>query len=195
MSDLGESLGVSALGQLHIIVDDIDAASEFYRNVMGFLEMQSHHISGNAGLSAYYGISGSEYDGFEVSLRFLTWPGVLTLKLVKIHDATVKSREGKIYQYLAGLGPVSIETEDLDRTFNILQKKARDYSGQWSIKLLSEPVYLSPLKPHEIGATKNSILHGNSEVLDEIERAFPERAKFQMIDPFGVSWEFNNSMS
>lgn len=186
----------AGLAHVHVIVDDIDEASAFYREVMDFLEMQSHHGLTNPGLARYYGIR-EGYKGFSVSLRFLAWPGVLTLKLVHVEqNGSTKRRSGRadLWDYGGpGVGPLSIELEDIDATYEHLQSVARDYGSRWKIQLLSEPVFLSPLMPHEIGTTEHSVLHGNKDILDELERRFPERAKFQMIDPFGVRWEFNNA--
>lgn len=194
-----EFLPVNSLAHVHLMVDDIDAASEFYRNVMDFLEMQSHDIKGNPGLAAYYGL-GESYQDFSVRMRFMAWPGVLTLKLIEVvsvngaRPEVFNPSEGEMYKgQMAGLGALSVETTDIDAAFKRMTRHARNYGEKYRIKILSEPVFLSPIKPHEIGATENSIFHGKSGILDELENAFPERAKFQVVDPFGVRWEFNNS--
>lgn len=194
-----EFLPVSSLAHVHVMVSDIDAASEFYRNVMDFLEMQSHDIKGNPGLAAYYGL-GQDYQDFSVRLRFMSWPGVLTLKLIELVSVGGKRPEvfdpmdGEMYKgCIAGLGALSVETTDIDAAYKRMRRHARNYGQKYRIKILSEPVFVSPIKPHEIGATENSVLHGKTRILDELESAFSERAKFQVVDPFGLRWEFNNS--
>src|SRR5262249_43200636 len=90
------------------------------------------------------------------------------------------------------LGPISIVVDDLDKAYKHFIDYARDYDARFRISILSEPVFLSPLLPHQTGATRHSALFGNTAELTELARKFPQRAKFQMIDPFGVRWEFNN---
>lgn len=191
----------------HIIVDDIDNASEFYRDVMGMFEMQSHNNMTNKGLAAYYGIE--DYENFIVSLRFMVIPGVITVKLLQIENKNgYGSREYNKYNkygkdssrydsnslYAQGIGPVSLNVEDLDAAYKHFLDYSRGYSNKFKVKLLSPPVFLSPLLPHEIGATKHSLLANQKEILDELFTVFPLRAKFQLIDPFNVRWEFNNNI-
>ncbi|RWM94044.1 MAG: hypothetical protein EOR86_17815 [Mesorhizobium sp.] len=187
------------LAHLHIIVDDIDLASEFYRDVLGLVEMQSHNNLINRGLATYYGFE-EIWDRLEVSLRFLTLPNIVTVKLVKIVVKGYGGRSGGLPSGLSipslyssgGLGPISIVVDDLDLAYEHFSAYASDYSAKFRISLLSPPVFLSPLLPHQIGATQHSALYGNKVVLDELARKFPDRAKFQMLDPFGLRWEFNN---
>ncbi|MGO8071078.1 VOC family protein [Rhizobium leguminosarum] len=187
------------LAHIHIIVDDLDYAAEFYRDVMGFIEMQSHNNLINRGLSTYYGFE-EIWDRLEVSLRFLAFPNVLTIKLVKIsvkgyggRSGSLPSDQGMARIYSSGgAGPVSVVVDDLDAAYEYYSAYASDYSARFRISLLSPPVFLSPLLPHQTGATQHSALYGNKVVLDDLAKRFPERAKFQMIDPFGMRWEFNN---
>jgi hypothetical protein len=195
----GNTIQYKNLAHVHIVVSDLDQAAGFYREVMGFVEMQSHNNLINRGLGTYYGFE-EIWDRFEVSLRFLTLPEVITIKLVKV---TIKGYGGKsgslpsenslagLYAS-GGLGPISVVVEDLDAAYKFFSTYAQDYSSKYRISLLSEPVFLSPLLPHQIGATKESALFGLPDVLKQLADAFPQRAKFQMIDPFGVRWEFNN---
>lgn len=191
------------LAQVHVVVDDIDAASSFYREVLGMIEMQSHRDLSNAGLAAYYGYRGDP-EGFKVSLRFMFIPEVVTIKLVQVNVSDYRgpidpkygdgiSKDQMIYGR-RGVGPLSIVVKDLDAAYETLTEKARDYSSRHRIELLSPPVFLAPLRPHEIGATEHSALHGQGEILEEFAKTWPFRAKFQMIDPFGVQWEFNNDV-
>lgn len=195
-------LGIIDLAHIHVIVDDLDAASRFYREVMGFVEMQSHHDLVNRGLATYYGF-GDEPENFVVSMRFLTYPGIMTLKLVKVNYRGYRGRPGyqpatasvaaQLYT-TSGIGPISVRVDDLDATYARLLEYARDYSAPFKIQLLSPPVFLSPLAPHQIGTTQHSALRGHPEILDQLEKVWPTRAKVQMIDPFGVRWEFNNNV-
>jgi len=187
------------LAHLHVIVNDLDEASEFYRDVLGFIEMQSHHNLVNRGLGTYYGFE-EIWDRLEVSLRFMFLPEVVSMKLVKMSVNGYGGRSNSLPPDISipnlysagGLGPVSIVVDDLDAAYKHLSGYAMDYNSRFRISLLSEPVFLSPLLPHQTGATSSSALSGQREVLDDIAQKFPERAKFQMIDPFGVRWEFNN---
>lgn len=190
------------LAQVHVIVDDIDEASSFYRDVLGMIEMQSHRDIANPGLAAYYGYQGDPEE-FRVSLCFLFIPEVITLKLVEVHASQYKgqidskydsSKKDRLVYGRRGVGPLSVVVKDLDAAYEELVKKARDYSSIHRFELLSPPMFLSPLRPHEIGATKYSVLHGKDEILEEFSKAWPFRAKFQLIDPFGVQWEFNNDV-
>lgn len=187
------------LAHLHVIVPDLDHAADFYRSVMGFIEMQSHHNLINRGLGTYYGFE-EIWDRVEISLRFLTLPEVLTIKLVKVvikgyggasNSAALPADMTRAY-VSAGAGPISVVVEDLDATYKHFSTYAQDYSSRHRISILSPPSFLSPLLPHQVGATEHSALYGNVEVLDALARVFPQRAKFQVIDPFGVRWEFNN---
>lgn len=196
------SIGYRRFDHLHVLVDDLDAASTFYREVMGFIEMQSHEGLVNRGLATYYG-RGDRPESLEVSLRFLLLPEVTTLKLVKIKDMDyrgVSSPPGgypsqfRGYQLGGGAGPVSIVVDDLDAAYVELLRAARDYSSRFRIQLLSPPTYLSPLLPHQTGTTKYSALRGEHEVIAQLADVFPSRAKFMMIDPFAVHWEFNNDV-
>ena len=197
---------ITQLAQIHVIVNDLDVAADFYRTVFGMIEMQSHNNLTNAGLAAYYGYTGNPED-FSVSLRFLFIPDVLTIKLVKLSVASyapgggggVKDSRAEAYRcnkgsgYM-GRGPISVVVADLDEAYQSLLAIAQDYSVKFDLLLVSPPAFLSPLQPHEIGATKHSVLHGRGDILDEYAKAWPFRAKFQMIDPFGVQWEFNNNV-
>lgn len=194
-------LGIKELAHLHIIVPDLDDAADFYRNVMGFIEMQSHHSLVNRGLGTYYGFE-EIWDRLNVSLRFLFLPDVVTIKLIKIRvsgyggDASLPAATDSVNHMYGsiGSGPVSLVCSDLDATYEALSTYAADYSSRHKITLLSKPVFLSPLLPSQTGATEHSMLHGNQAALDALAELFPERAKFQMIDPFGVRWEFNNDV-
>jgi len=196
-----DRIGCIGLAHFHVIVEDLDEASAFYREVLDFVEMQSHHDLENRGLAMYYGIV-DDPERFRVSLRFMAWPGVLTMKLVKVDYAPYKERRlpDEVQAFLSGeywrtgSGPVSVVVADLDATYQHLLKFATDYESRFRVKLLSEPVFLSPLLPHQIGTTKHSVLRGHREILDDLAEKFPQRAKFQMIDPFGVRWEFNNNV-
>lgn len=187
------------LGHIHVVVPDLDEASDFYRTVMGFVEMQSHHNLVNRGLGTYYGFE-EIWDRLEVSLRFLFLPSVMTIKLVKVNIKGYGGRAGSLPPNISipdlyangGLGPVSIVVDDLDKAYKYFSAYASNYSSRHRISLLSEPVFLSPLLPHQTGATQHSALFGNKPVLDDLARKFPQRAKFQVIDPFGVRWELNN---
>lgn len=180
---------------LHIIVDDLEAASAFYRNVMDMVEMQTHERIVNQGLAAYYGVSNPE--DFVVSLRFMAIPGVLTLKLIKIespfYGSVVPEKVSGTYNK-SGLSHISIAVEDLNSTYDHFLAYARNYNSKHKIKLVSHPVFLSPLSPHEISASENSVLRGQDEILQDILETFQDRAKFQMEDPYGVKWEFNNNL-
>lgn len=193
------AIGYKNLAHLHVIVPDIDDAADFYRNVMGFIEMQSHMNLINRGLGTYYGFE-EIWDRLEISLRFLTLPEILTIKLVKIVVKGYGGASGNLLPvpdlarayHNTGPGPVSIVVDDLDAAYAYFTQYAQDYSARHRISILSPPSFLSPLLPHQIGATKHSALYGNQQVLDDLARVFPQRAKFQVIDPFGVRWEFNN---
>jgi catechol 2,3-dioxygenase-like lactoylglutathione lyase family enzyme len=196
-----DRIGCLGLAHVHIVVPDLDEASDFYREVLDFVEMQSHHNLVNRGLSTYYGF-GEVWDSLTVSLRFLAWPGILTIKLLKATFAgygprsnfgSTQPASGAIYSTY-GAGPISVRVQDLDATFAHLSAYAQDYSAKHKISLLSPPVFLSPLLPHQTGATKQSALYGQDEILKQLAEAFPQRAKFQLIDPFGVRWEFNNNV-
>lgn len=201
------------LAHLHVVVDDLDVASAFYREVLGFVEMQSHHDLINRGLNVYWGLA-EDPESLEVSLRFMALPGLLTLKLTKLvyrpYYVQGRSYGGEKYQrtdrsttnlapemglgHNRGLGPISIVVDDLERTYEVLLEHARAYGTRHKVRLLSPPTFLSPLLPHQTGATEHSMLFGQMEILDQLANVFPERAKFQMIDPFGVRWEFNNNV-
>ena len=186
------------LAQLHILVDDIDEASEFYRNVFGMIEMQSHRNIVNAGLAEYYGHSGDPED-FRLSLRFMFIPDVVTLKLIKLENSDYSSSaslsSNKSYSKMSnGLAAISVVVDDLEAAYEDLVAKARDYSEDSQIKLLSPPTFMSPLQPHEIATTPSSVLHGRDDILEEYLKTWPFRAKFQLIDPFGVRWEINNDV-
>jgi catechol 2,3-dioxygenase-like lactoylglutathione lyase family enzyme len=199
-----DRIGCIGLAHLHVVVDDLDYAAEFYRTVLDFLEFQSHENLSNAGLARYYGWMGNP-DDFRVSLRFLAWPDLLTLKLVRVRikndykSPEFMQPEAAIFAprnvYGSnGIGPISVRVKDLDATFKFLSSYAQDYSAKYRVTILSEPTYLSPLRPGEIGATKDSVLYQQKDILEKIGKAFPQRAKFQLIDPFGVRWEFNNDV-
>lgn len=191
-----DRIGCLSLAHLHVLVDDIDDASRFYREVLDFVEMQSHNKITNRGLATYYGF-GDDPENFVVSLRFMAWPGVLTLKLIKAergYSATRSTALQSLGYNALGLGPISVRVVDIDSTYDYLLKYAQDYDSRYKIQLVSPPVFLSPLLPHQIGATKNSALHGHEKVLQQIAATWPKRAKFQLIDPFGIRWEFNNNV-
>lgn len=183
----------------HIIVSDLDVASDFYRSVMGFIEMQSHHNLINKGLATYYGYE-EIWERLEVSLRFMVLPDVMTIKLVKTTVKGYGGRSGALPQNLssaelyssAGIGPISLVVDNLDVAYKYFSTYASDYSSRHKISILSDPVFLSPLLPHQIGATPQSALFDKKEVLSELRRKWTLRAKFQIIDPFGVRWELNN---
>jgi catechol 2,3-dioxygenase-like lactoylglutathione lyase family enzyme len=190
------------LNHIHIVVDDLDEAAGFYREVLGLVEMQSHEGLVNRGLATYYGRR-DRPESLRVSLRLLVLPDVATFKLVKIEDGDYKGAQRAYgaaraeqpgYGNGSGIGPVSVVVDDLDQAYVELLRRARDYSSRFRMKLLSEPTYLSPLQPHEIGATKFSALHGEDAVLADLAERFSDRAKFMMVDPFGVQWEFNNDV-
>lgn len=194
-------LGLKNLAHVHIIVPDLDEAAEFYREVMGFLEMQSHHGLVNRGLATYYGFQ-EIWDRLNISLRFLVFPEVLTIKLVQIKTIgyggsaslpTLSSQVPYLYGNV-GPGPISVVAKDIDATYRILSNYASDYSAKFKLTLLSEPVFLSPLLPSQTGATEHSQLRGQDRILSDLAEKFPQRAKFQLIDPFGVRWEFNNDI-
>lgn len=195
------------LAHVHIIVDDIDYASEFYREVLDFVEMQSHDNLANPGLARYYGWFGN-VDDFRVSLRFLTWPDALTIKLVKVRIRGIydgsnaqmptqfepRLTAGFSQYFSTGTGALSVRVKDLDATFAHLLAYAQDYTSKYKITLISNPTFLSALKPGDIGATSNSALYQNDVVLEALAKTFDQRSKFQLIDPFGVRWEFNNDI-
>lgn len=194
------ALSLDRLNHLHVVVDDLDRASAFYRDVFGSIEMQSHHDLVNTGLATYYG-RGDRPESLRVSLRFIALPDVITLKLVKIddldyHGSSYRGPSNAAAGYPAdyGVGPISVVVSDLDAAYSELLAIARDYDAPYRIQLLSPPTFLSPLLPHQIGATEHSALKGEDAVLAAIAEKFAERAKFMMIDPFGVKWEFNNDV-
>jgi catechol 2,3-dioxygenase-like lactoylglutathione lyase family enzyme len=193
-----DRIGCTALAHVHVMVDDLDHASAFYRDVLDFVEMQSHHDLVNRGLAAYYGVEDPE--NFVVSLRFLTWPGALTLKLIQVkrwQESASRSQYGGVSTYgqlqQGNNATLSVEVADLDETYKHLVRYSRDYGAEYKVQLLSPPVALSPLLPHQVGATRTSVLYGHHEILEELGRSFPERRKFQLVDPFGLRWEFNNA--
>lgn len=201
---MADRIGCEGLAHIHIVVDDLDYASEFYRTVMDFLEFQSHENLSNAGFARYYGWAGDP-DDLRVSLRFMAWPDILTLKLVRVRvkndykaplatPVLTEQFPPRAVYAGGGVGPISVRTKDLDATFKYLSAYAQDYSSKYRITILSEPTFLSPLRPGEIGATSNSVLHNQTTVLDDLAKAFSQRSKFQMIDPFGARWEFNNDL-
>jgi hypothetical protein len=180
-------------------VNDLDDASDFYREVMGCIEMQSHNNLINRGLATYYGFE-EIWDRLEVSLRFLVIPDVVTIKLVKMDVKGYGGRSGMLPPKIspvelyssAGAGPISLVVDDLDKAYAYFSAYASDYNSRHKISILSEPVFLSPLLPHQIGATTHSALFGNAQVLSDLKKKWPLRAKFQVVDPFGMRWEFNN---
>jgi len=191
-----DRIGSVSLAHIHVMVDDLDHASTFYREVLDFVEMQSHHDLVNRGLAAYYGVSDPE--SFVVSLRFMTWPGSLTIKLIQVKTGHYAAKPGYTPSGYGQLqsgnnATLSVQVKDLDATYLHLSRYARDYSAAYKVQLLSPPVALSPLLPHQVGATRNSALYGHHEILDELARSFPERRKFQLVDPYGLRWEFNNA--
>ena len=201
---MSDCIGCLGLAHIHIVVDDLNYASEFYRTVMDFLEFQSHENLSNVGFARYYGWAGDP-DDLRVSLRFMAWPDILTLKLVRIRvkndyktptapPALTEQFPPRAVYAGGGVGPISVRTKDLDATFEHLSKYAQDYGSRYRITILSEPTFLSPLRRGEIGATNHSVLYKKSAVLNDLAKTFPQRAKFQMIDPFGVRWEFNNDI-
>lgn len=197
----------ATFGHLHILVDDLDEAGDFYRDVLDFVEMQSHDRLVNKGAATYYGL-GDEYENIELSLRFLFIPDVLTIKLVKMTRRDLPTRSQAVsaqasgfpvqsrapYYRTRGVGPVNLYVSDLDSTYEQLVRYARDYRSRFKFQLLSPPTFLSPILPHQIGARPGSALYEQHDILEDMARTFPKRAKFQLIDPFGVTWEFNNNV-
>lgn len=190
-----------SLAHLHVIVNDLDEASSFYREVMGCIEMQSHLNLINRGLGTYYGFE-EIWDRLEVSLRFMVLPGVVTLKLIKWSVKGYGGTSGTLPPNVSvpdlyasgGLGPISLFVDDLDAAYTHFLTRASDYGSKHRISLLSPPVFMSPLLPHQTGASPASALAGQEEILRSLADRFPERAKFQLVDPFGVRWEFNNAL-
>jgi catechol 2,3-dioxygenase-like lactoylglutathione lyase family enzyme len=180
------------LQHLQILVYDLDYASEFYREVFGFIEMQTHRNLHDSSFASWFGMSGKA-DEFGLDFRFMFYPDVLSIKLVSVVDRDVETRRNqfepashRLSIRSEALGPVSMVVDDLDETYKLLKRVEEE--RKYPIKLFGAPQSCDPITETHIEASKNSALYGQTEILEDIRETFKTRANFGLLDPFGVNW-------
>ncbi|EEE46454.2 VOC family protein [Roseibium alexandrii] len=180
------------LQHLQVFVYDLDYASDFYREVFGFIEMQTHRGLHDESFAAWFGMQGRAKE-FGLDFRFMFYPDVLSLKLVSVADDETPKRhrafraeEYRLSRRTEALGPVSMVVEDIDETFKLLKRVEEE--RKYPITLFGDPKSCDTIEDSQIEASANSALSGQDEILEDIRKAFPTRANFGMLDPFGVNW-------
>ncbi len=180
------------LQHLQIFVYDLDYASEFYREVFGFIEMQTHRNLHDSSFAAWFGMS-DRANEFGLDFRFMFYPDVLSIKLVSVADKDAETRRKqfepashRLTLRAEALGPVSMVVEDLEDTYKLLKRVEEE--RKYPIKLFGGPQSCDPIDEANIEASKNSALYGQTEILEDIRETFKTRANFGLLDPFGVNW-------
>ncbi|MDD7887909.1 VOC family protein [Flavivirga sp. 57AJ16] len=183
------------LQNIRLVVSDLDAASEFYRDVFGFIEMQSHEKINDPVLTSWFGF-GDRPKELDINIRFMFIPEVMTLALMKPEFKDGRHKKwhpfgntneitGGFQGY--GVAPISFLVEDLDAAYKHILSFAQDPSYD-NISISAPPQKLSPIKPHQVSASKNSIIHGNTALLERYRKVWETRENFHFRDPFGIHW-------
>jgi catechol 2,3-dioxygenase-like lactoylglutathione lyase family enzyme len=178
---------------IRMLVENIDVASEFYRQAFGAVEMQRHVGTREPALVRWFGET-PETLSIDIGISFV--PDAFTLEFYKLDyvrgshpgpGVDAHSTAGGRFQGY-GLGPQGIVVDDLDAAYRHLA-----YSGL-NIQLSGPPMKYSPLHPLQTGACPKSAAFGQDPFLKRVTTIWEDRANFHFRDPMGIHWTVSNDV-
>ena len=170
MTDFAPYRDVQAISHLNVIVDDIDAATEFYRNVLGFEQAANDHGPMDypgVRLASFARDAGFKDGRVNLDIRFLKHPEVgVYLELFTYHhpkgEQTIQRRQTND---LGGVRHVALEVPDAVAAHAFIRAQQQAYAQRGlHIEILGQDHVPEELTP------------------------FPYKF-FYWIDPWGVQWE------
>ena len=175
------------LGHINIVVDDIDAASDFYQRIFNAIPQQEFPHFKNIGFAKAAGFL-EKPEKVDVTIRFLEIPGAnIFLELMEYHTPRELTpiQEKKTYEF-GGPRHICLKVSNIDKTFNFLKKQ----DGLKMINISDEykPFQIDKIEPSEFrffNDEKESDHQTKKVVCDIIGRI----KFFYFIDRYGIQWE------
>lgn len=175
------------LGHINVVVDDINAASQFYQTIFNAIPQQEFTRFKNIGFAKSAGFLENP-DKVDVSIRFLEIPGAnLFLELMEYHSPRGNNPiKTKLTYDLGGPRHICLKVSNIDEAFNYLKKQ----DGVTMINTSNE------YKPYKIDPIKSSdfIFFDSNKEKDEAAKQqvcdiVGQIRYFYFIDQYGIQWE------
>lgn len=179
-------LNIQGLGHINIIVDDINSATEYYKNLLGATPEQIFPNFKNTGFSKSAGLMEAPEE-VEVSISFLHVNGAnFYIELMQYHtpdgDKTVHYRKT---HDMGGPRHICLKVDNIEESFDFLKTQ--------EVRFITDHPEYMPYKISEITPEqfrfyddhKEQDAAGKQKVCDMIGNI----RYFYFIDKYGVQWE------
>ena len=176
------------LGHINIVVDDIERATDFYRNALGAEPMQDFPHFKNVGFAKSAGFLDAP-EAVDVSIRFLKLPtkeGVF-IELMEYHEpAGVACCECKATNDRGCVGHIALRVTNIDEAFEHL----KSFDG---VRMINESPEYRPFRIDDITPDQfrffDDELESNAAGKQGVCEIVGSIRYFYFLDPYGVQWE------
>lgn len=180
-------INFKGLGHINVIVDDIDAASEFYKKIFSAIPHQEFPKFKNVGFAKSAGFLDNP-ENVEVTIRFLEIPGAnVFLELMEYHapQALTPIQIKKTHE-LGGPRHICLRVSNIDQAFQFL--KTQDGVTMINSSDQYKPYKIDGITPSEFkffDVEKEADSDEKQKVCDIVG----EIRYFYFIDKYGIQWE------
>ncbi|NHB61369.1 bleomycin resistance protein [Photorhabdus sp. RW14-46] len=176
------------LGHINIVVDDMTAAIDFYKNLFGAIPRQFFPHFKNKGFAKSAGFIDNP-EQVDVSMAFLEIPGArVFIELMEYHSPIgIKRVEIKEVNDIGGIGHICLRVQNIDSVFEHIKNSP-------DVRLINSSPLYKPYKIDEI--TRDEFMFFNEE--DEKNSVLKQETceimgkirYFYFIDKYNIQWEF-----
>lgn len=182
------------LGHINIVVDDIEEATEFYRELFGAVPIQDFPHFRNSGFAKSAGFL-SHPEQVDVTVRFLQLPTKEGVMIELMQYFTPVGRVIEQYKKpndMNCLGHIAFRIKNIDAAFN----HVKNIKG---VRFISDSEQYKPYKIDNI-KTEDFIffdkkLEGDSAEKQKVRDIVGNIRFFYIVDKYGIQWELEEGHS
>lgn len=180
-------ISFKGINHFSIVVDNIEKASLYYKNLLRAKPVLGHDHFKNEGFALSAGFIENP-EKIEVSIRFLKISGVKAMiELIEFHNPKGKQRPDYYdANDVSGVRHIGIEVEDIEEAFSWV-------ADHDEVRLISDFKDYRPHTMSELGSEDVRIFGehaGNTEIKKAQAREISKIIFFYFLDKYGVQWEF-----
>ncbi|OWO78673.1 bleomycin resistance protein [Photorhabdus luminescens] len=181
-------INFKGLGHINIVVDDVMAAIDFYKNLFGAIPRQLFSHFKNKGFAKSAGFIDNP-EQVDVSIAFLEIPGAkVFIELMEYHSPIGTKRiEIKEVNDIGGIGHICLRVKNIDSVFEHIKNSP-------DVRLINSSPLYKPYKIDEITSDEfiffNEEDEKNSVLKQETGEIIGKIRYFYFIDKYNIQWEF-----
>jgi methylmalonyl-CoA/ethylmalonyl-CoA epimerase len=183
---------LQSFGHINVVVDDLNAATQFYQECLGAIPIQDVPHFKNIGFAKAAGFLSNPQD-VDVSIRFLALPlpTPVFMELMRYHSPRGADRVHSFKTNDTG-GPrhICLRVENVLEAFSHVK-------GCPGVQMINPSSEYRPHKLDRITSRQftffDPLLEANQEAKDKACRSVGSLAFFYFIDPYGLQWEIEQA--